>query len=1076
MPQRRDRFVWIMSRIVAPVLLVLFVILGVVYSVYTYTPAADQNRTKRVYYIAATEIVWDYAPAVETEENGSDQAYVDQHLSESNDPPRIGKSYLKAVFRQYTDNTYQTESNRPEWLGILGPVIAAEVGDDIEIHFFNNATIPLSIHPHGLFYTKSNEGAYYQDNTTESQKVDDAVPPGERYVYQWNLPEFNGPTSSDPDCLTMAYHSHHRSDTDVHSGLIGPLLICKKSSLHNDVPKDANQTIFLLFLIFDENDSWYIDKNINARFPSLNSSEIEQLKDDEEFTKSNLMYSINGLGFNSLKGLSFCIGEKISWRLIGMGNEIDLHSVTFQQHLIMIGGHRTNVVSIAPAKFSTSYMTARKAGKWKVMSETGDQFLAGMETYFTVRQCDTSHLQNSPFTIPSNPRTYYLTVEEVEWNYAPSGVNKMNNESLTSDEDASVFFERGDNRIGGTYKKALYVEYEDAEFSNMSRRAADELHLGFLGPTLRVEEGEAIKLVFKNNANRSYGIYSPGVEIYDHNSKSVYEPIVEPTSTAVFYWYVPEYYAPSETDPQCLTWRYYSTANFIHDAYSGLNGVLLTCKTGTLDENGKQKNVDKEFSLLFAIINENESPYIQHNIRTYCDKPESVNLLDADFEESNTMHAINGRMYGNLEGLTMLLNDTVSWHVIAMGKETDMHTVYFHGQTFKQYGIYRDTLALFPSTHHTAIMVADHVGEWELECKTVDHHIAGMRALYEITGTDGNQSPGQVMGSGRIRRYYLAAVEKEWNYAPHDLHLITGENVTDNEESSVFVTRGDHRIGRMYKKIIYELYSDAEFSVPVQKPSHLGLLGPMIEAEVDDVIEIVFKNMAANRSYSVHLHGVKAISDIGPTPPNEIRTYSWKALKRSGPGGSEFNCTSWSYYSDVNAIKDTNSGLIGPLVICRRDTLNESGKRRDVNHEFGLLFSVFDENLSWYLEENIRTYCGKPNEVDVDDEDFKESNLKHAINGRIYGSLEGMEVQLGDRVAWYLIGLGNEVDIHTAHIHGITFVSWENGEHRGDVVELSPGVFETVEMKADNPGNWLLHCHVDDHVKAGMNALFVVKE
>lgn len=45
--------------------------------------------------------------------------------------------------------------------------------------------------------------------------------------------------------------------------------------------------------------------------------------------------------------------------------------------------------------------------------------------------------------------------------------------------------------------------------------------------------------------------------------------------------------------------------------------------------------------------------------------------------------------------------------------------------------------------------------------------------------------------------------------------------------------------------------------------------------------------------------------------------------------------------------------------------------------EFILMFSVVDENLSWYLEDNIRTYCFEPSKVDKDDEDFQESNKMH---------------------------------------------------------------------------------------------------
>lgn len=39
--------------------------------------------------------------------------------------------------------------------------------------------------------------------------------------------------------------------------------------------------------------------------------------------------------------------------------------------------------------------------------------------------------------------------------------------------------------------------------------------------------------------------------------------------------------------------------------------------------------------------------------------------------------------------------------------------------------------------------------------------------------------------------------------------------------------------------------------------------------------------------------------------------------------------------------------------------------------------TVFDENLSWYLDENIRTFTTAPNSVTKENEDFIESNKMH---------------------------------------------------------------------------------------------------
>lgn len=53
-----------------------------------------------------------------------------------------------------------------------------------------------------------------------------------------------------------------------------------------------------------------------------------------------------------------------------------------------------------------------------------------------------------------------------------------------------------------------------------------------------------------------------------------------------------------------------------------------------------------------------------------------------------------------------------------------------------------------------------------------------------------------------------------------------------------------------------------------------------------------------------------------------------------------------------------------------------------MDQEFVAMFSVVDENLSWYLEDNIETYCSEPDTVDRDSEDFQESNRMHCKDTR----------------------------------------------------------------------------------------------
>ena len=136
------------------------------------------------------------------------------------------------------------------------------------------------------------------------------------------------------------------------------------------------------------------------------------------------------------------------------------------------------------------------------------------------------------------------------------------------------------------------------------------------------------------------------------------------------------------------------------------------------------------------------------------------------------------------------------------------------------------------------------------------------------------------------------------------------------------------------------------------------------------------------------------------------------------------------------------------------------------------MFDVMDENQSHYLDDNIAGLSDAAG-VDPDDEEFGESNLMHSINGRVYGNLPMLTMSRGERVRWYLIGMGTEVDLHTPHWHGNTVL--ENGI-RNDVVELLPASLKVADMVPDNPGTWLYHCHVNDHIDAGMVARYTVTQ
>src|SRR5687768_12940588 len=146
----------------------------------------EVKETKvREYWVAAEQAAWNYAPS-------------GRNLIKPEDGLGVwGKtlSYQKYRYVGYRDGRYAERLPQPKWAGILGPQLRAVVGDTIKVHFLNRTDRPLSMHPHGLFYDKNNEGA---DTASAGSGRGAAVPAGESFTYTWVVDEAAGPGPSDP--------------------------------------------------------------------------------------------------------------------------------------------------------------------------------------------------------------------------------------------------------------------------------------------------------------------------------------------------------------------------------------------------------------------------------------------------------------------------------------------------------------------------------------------------------------------------------------------------------------------------------------------------------------------------------------------------------------------------------------------------------------------------------------------------------------------------------------------------------------------------------------------------------------
>ena len=161
------------------------------------TMLAAAGGPAREYWIRAEPIKsWDVVP------NGRDAM--------------MGKKVKgKTTFAAFGYRAYS--ANFAEALGpasIPGPLIEAEVGDTVIVHFQNKLGAPVTIHPHGITYSDDMDGAYKGKFTDPGGFVQK----NETFDYVWEAVE--GTQGF------WVYHDHGPMDPlPLYKGLFGPLLI-----------------------------------------------------------------------------------------------------------------------------------------------------------------------------------------------------------------------------------------------------------------------------------------------------------------------------------------------------------------------------------------------------------------------------------------------------------------------------------------------------------------------------------------------------------------------------------------------------------------------------------------------------------------------------------------------------------------------------------------------------------------------------------------------------------------------------------------------------------------------------------
>lgn len=219
--------------------------------------------------------------------------------------------------------------------------------------------------------------------------------------------------------------------------------------------------------------------------------------------------------------------------------------------------------------------------------------------------------------------------------------------------------------------------------------------------------------------------------------------------------------------------------------------------------------------------------------------------------------------------------------------------------------------------------------------------------------------------------------------------------------------------------------------------------GPTLVVHQGEHVVIEFRN-AMTIPDTVHLHGIHG----GPVSMDGVAGISQPLVEPGGHFRYAFTARqsgTFIYHSHDNE-ETVNSGLYGAIIVLPAHPLPVERVQRD---DVEML-------SSWSIQSTAENHF--------------------TINGKEYPATTPIEVRRGDHVRLRWINMSSE-NFHTMHTHGHDMLLIARDAQPvavrdlQDTIMLGPGQRVDALLVANaQPGNWLVHCHVLDHIEdaAGM--------
>ena len=227
--------------------------------------------------------------------------------------------------------------------------------------------------------------------------------------------------------------------------------------------------------------------------------------------------------------------------------------------------------------------------------------------------------------------------------------------------------------------------------------------------------------------------------------------------------------------------------------------------------------------------------------------------------------------------------------------------------------------------------------------------------------------------------------------------------------------------------------------------------GPTIEVTEGDRVRIVVHNELPE-STIIHWHGLEV-----PIRYDGVHGVTQDPIKPGTTFVYEFTLhQNGTFFYHSHGPMQEGMGMVGLFIIHPK-----SAYQPVVDHDFALLIQ----------EWAILPQSTVPNTMSMEFNVF-------TINGRSGPYTTPMVVRLGSRVRIRMVNM-SPIDHHPMHIHGTTF--WVTGTEAGRIPETAwtphntvlIGVAEArdIEFVANNPGDWILHCHMFHHMMNFMSSM-----